>query len=160
MIYNLEKEVGEFISSQIPFAKIGSQNNFVLEMLVDEEDIIQIKIGQKVVVSLEAYADTSFMCEITKIYPQKDPIKQTFKVEGVFLERPTKLLYGMSGESNIIIEQKENALVIPRSLINDKSEVRTKEGLVKVKTGLKDMDKIEIINGLDLNTQILPLDED
>ncbi len=160
MIYHVDKEIGEFISSQIPFAQIGSKKNFVLEMLVDEEDITQVKIGQKVIVSLDAYADTSFMCEVTKIYPQKDIIKQTFTVEGIFLEQPPTLLFGMSGESNIIIDQKENVIIIPREFINDKNQVNTKEGLVTVKTGLKDMNNIQIIEGISLSTKIYPLDED
>jgi multidrug resistance efflux pump len=160
MVYNVDKEIGEFISSQIPFAQIGSKKNFVLEMLVDEEDITQIKIGQKVVVSLEAYADTSFMCEVTKIYPQKDLINQTFTVEGIFLEQPPTLLFGMSGESNVIIDQQEDALVIPREFIDEKNQVNTKKGLVIVKTGLKDMNNIQILEGISLETKIYPLDED
>lgn len=160
MVYNVDKEIGEFISSQIPFAQIGSKKNFVLEMLVDEEDITQIKIGQKVIVSLEAYADTSFMCEVTKIYPQKDLIKQTFTVEGIFLEQPPTLLFGMSGESNIVIDQQENALIIPREFINEKNQVKTKEGLITVKTGLRDMNNIQILEGINLETKIYPLDED
>ena len=52
MIYNVDKEIGEFISSQIPFDQIGNKKNFVLEMLVDEEDITQIKIGHQVILSL------------------------------------------------------------------------------------------------------------
>jgi HlyD family secretion protein len=160
MIYSVEKEMGEFISSQIPFAQIGSKNIFVVEMLVDEEDITQVRIGQKVVVSLEAYPDTAFMCEVTKIYPQKDAVKQTFTVEGIFLEQPKTLFFGMSGESNIIIEQQDNALVIPREYINDKNQVRTKEGMVTVKTGLKDMSYIQILEGITVNTKIYPLDED
>jgi HlyD family secretion protein len=160
MIYSIEKEIGEFISSQIPFAQIGSKNNFVIEMLVDEEDITQVRIGQKVVVSLEAYPDTAFLCEVTKIYPQKDPVKQTFTVEGIFLEQPKTMFFGMSGESNIIIEQQENVLVIPREYINDKNQVRTKDGLITVKTGLKDMSHIQILEGLTVNSKIYPLDED
>jgi multidrug resistance efflux pump len=159
MIYSVEKEIGEFISSQIPFGQIGSKNNFVIEMLVDEEDITQIKIGQKVVVSLDAYADTSFMCEITKIYPQKDLIKQTFTVEGIFLEQPATVLFGMSGESNIIIDHQENAIVIPREYLNDKNQVNTKEGLITVKTGLKDMNHVQILDGITVDTKIFPLDE-
>mgnify|MGYP000206134584 FL=1 len=100
------------------------------------------------------------MCEVTKIYPQKDLIKQTFTVEGIFLEQPPTLLFGMSGESNIIIDRQENVLIIPREFINDKSQVNTKEGLINVKTGLKDMNNIQILEGINLETKIYPIDED
>lgn len=160
MVYSVQKQTGEFISPQIPFAQIGSKNKFVLKMLVDEEDITQIKIGQQVVVSLESYPNETFSCEVSKIYPQKDPINQTFTVEGIFLETPKILLYGMSGESNIIIEEIEDALVIPRSYLNENNEVKTNDNLIKVKTGLKDMEYVQIIEGLDEQTKIYPPNED
>lgn len=160
MVYDVQKETGEFISPQMPFAQIGSRDKFVLKMLVDEEDITQIVIGQQVVASLESYPGETFQCEVTKIYPQKDPVNQTFTVEGIFLETPSTLLYGMSGESNIIIEEVEEALVIPRIYLNESSEVKTSSGLIKVTTGLKDMEYVQIIDGLDENTKIYPHDED
>ncbi|MCB9195232.1 MAG: efflux RND transporter periplasmic adaptor subunit [Flavobacteriales bacterium] len=160
MVYNVQKETGEFISSQMPFAQIGSKDKFVLKMLVDEEDITQVKIGQHVIVSLESYPGEIFQCEVTKIYPLKDQVNQTFTVEGIFLETPPTLLYGMSGESNIIVEEIQDALVIPREFVNENNEVNTADGLVKVQTGLKDMEFIQITDGIDENTKIFPLHED
>ncbi|MCB9197312.1 MAG: efflux RND transporter periplasmic adaptor subunit [Flavobacteriales bacterium] len=159
MVYSVQKEIGEFISSQMPFALIGSRDQFVLEMLVDEEDITQIKLGQQVIVSLEAYPDTTFRCEVTKILPQKDPINQTFTVEAIFLEKPNTLLLGMSGESNIIIQELESAIVIPRDYLSENKEVMTKDGLKKVKTGLMNLEFVQILEGLDENTLIFPLNE-
>jgi HlyD family secretion protein len=160
LVYSVEKEIGEYISPQTPFGQIGSKNAFIIEMQVDEEDITKVRIGQKVIVALEAYPDTSFMCEVAKIYPQKDLIRQTFTIEGIFLEQPKTLLFGMSGECNIIIEQEEKAIVIPREYINDKNQVKTKDGLVEVKIGLKDINYVQIIYGITTHTQIFPLDED
>lgn len=160
LVYNIQKETGEFISSQMPFAQIGSQDNFVIKMLVDEEDITQIKIGQEVIIALESYPGETFNCQVTKIHPQKDLVNQTFTVEGIFLNSPSKLLYGMSGESNIIVATIEDALVIPREYLNNNNEVNTKNGLVSVKTGLKDMEFIQIVDGIDENTLIFPHDED
>lgn len=159
-VYNVQKETGEFISPQMPFAQIGSSDQFVLKMLVDEEDITQVMIGQQVVVSLESFPDETFQCEVTKIYPQKDPVNQTFTVEGIFLEKPSTLLYGMSGESNIVIEEIAEALVIPREYLNDNNEVNTGNELEKVTVGLKDMEHVQIIDGLDENTKIYPHNED
>lgn len=159
-IYNLQKQTGEFISPQIPFAQIGSKDQFVLKMLVDEEDITQITIGQQVIVSLESFPGETFHCQVTKIYPQKDPVNQTFTVEGVFLDAPNKLLYGMSGESNIIIEEIEETLTVPRKYLNDNNEVKTKDGLIQVKTGLKDLEFVQILEGIDGTTKIFPINED
>lgn len=159
MVYSVQKEIGEFISSQMPFALIGSRDQFILEMLVDEEDITQVKLGQQVIVSLEAYPDTTFRCQVTKIFPQKDPINQTFTVEAIFLEKPDKLLLGMSGECNIIIQELESAIVIPREYLNENDEVMTKEGLKKVKIGLKNLEFVQITEGINVNTLIFPLNE-
>lgn len=159
-IYNVHKEIGEFISPQTPFAEIGSRDQFVLEMHVDEEDITKIKVGQRVIVSLEAYPDTTFDCEVSKIYPQKDLKNETFVLEGIFLEKPKALLSGMSGESNIIIKQAENVLVIPRSYLSNQNEVKTDDGMKEVKVGLKSLEFVEILGGIDEKTTIYRLDED
>lgn len=160
MVYNVQKETGEFISSQMPFAQIGSKDQFTIKMLVDEEDITSIKIGQQVIVSLEAYPNDVFICEVSKILPQKDPVNQTFTVEGFFLETPPTLYYGMSGESNIIIEEIEDALVIPREYLNENGEVNIGSELIKVEAGLKDLEFVQILDGLTESTEIFLHDED
>jgi len=153
-VYALYKEPGEIITTMEPLAAIGSATNFIIEMLVDEVDIVQISEEQDVLINLDAYADKVFKGKVSKIYPQKDQRNQTFKVEAIF-ENPPEVLYpGLSGEANIVIATKNKVLSIPKSYIIDGNKVKTDDGLVTITTGLQNMELIEVLTGIAKDTYI------
>ncbi len=153
-VYALYKEPGEIVTSIQPLATIGSAKRFIIELLVDEVDIVQIALTQDVLINLDAYNDRVFKGKVSKIYPKKDERNQTFTVEAVFVSQPEILYPGLSGEANIIIAKKEKVLTIPKSYLLDDNKVKTDEGYVTVKTGLQNMDYIEILSGISKDTYI------
>ncbi len=153
-IYALYKNQGEIISSMEPLAAIGSASDFIIEMLIDEVDIVKIAVGQKVVISLDAYQGEVFQGKVSKIYPKKDERNQTFMIEALFDEAPEKLFPGLSGEANIIISTKENVLTIPKEYITDDHKVKTDDGYISIETGLQNMDLVEVVSGITQETSI------
>lgn len=153
-VYAVLKNPGEIVSIQEPVAKIGSADVFIIEMLVDEVDIAKVKTGQKVLITLDAYGTQVFEAKVTKIYPAKDLRSQTFKIEARFDKQPESLYPGLSGEANIVISRKEKALTIPYTYLTEDNKVQTDDGMVTVKTGFKNMDRVEILSGIDANTFI------
>lgn len=147
-VYQLTKERGELVSMQEPIAVIGDANLFVLKLLVDEVDISKIEIGQKVSVHLEAFPNRVFHAKVTKIAPKMDERSQTFEIEAQFLKQPTHLFMGLSGEANIVINEKKNALLLPISYLLPGNKVQTTNGIVKVRTGLSNWEYVEILGGL------------
>ena len=123
--------------------------------MIDEVDIVNVKIGQQTIVTLDAYKGKTFDAVITKIYPNKDIKTQTFKVEAKLLQSPGNLFAGLSGEANIVISQKKNTMTIPIEYLIDGQKVLTEQGEVNVKTGLSNLKEVEILSGLDTNTVIL-----
>ncbi|NJB72185.1 multidrug efflux pump subunit AcrA (membrane-fusion protein) [Saonia flava] len=158
-VYALFKNPGEIATTMEPLASIGSKNVFVLDMLVDEVDVIKIKVGQKAMVTLDAYNSRVFETKINKIYPRKDERSQTFKVEAIFIAPPEVLYPGLSGEANIIIAQKENILTIPKEYLIGENKVLTENGEVEIDLGLENLDHIEVLKGLDSETYILKPDQ-
>ncbi len=153
-VYEVLKEAGEMVSQQEPIAIIGSAEQFVVEMDIDEIDITRVENGQRILISLDAYPNQVFNAFVSHIYPRKDMATQTFRVEARFLETPNKLFSGLSGEANIIIRQKENTLVIPRTYLTGDNKVKTDAGLVQVETGLQNLDKVEILSGIESTTNL------
>ena len=153
-VYALNKEPGEIVNSREPVAVLGSETRFIIEMLVDEVDIVQLKPDQEVVITLDAYDSQMFKGQITKIYPKKDERNQTFKVEAEFIEVPSVLYPGLSGEANIIIGQKSNVLTIPKNYVIDGNKVRTDDGLKEISIGLQNMEYVEVLSGLSIETNI------
>lgn len=153
-VYALYKEPGEIVTTMEPLASVGSANNFVVEMLVDEVDIVRISNGQRIIIHLDAYDGKVFTGKVSKIYPKKDERNQTFKVEAVF-ENPPDILYpGLSGEANIIIAEKTNVLTIPKTYLIDDNKVKTDDGIINVTKGLQNMEYVEILSGITKDTPI------
>lgn len=154
-VYALYKNPGEIVTSMEPLASVGSKNIFIIEMLVDEVDIVKLNLGQKVLITIDAYQSEVFEARVSKIYPRKDERSQTFKVESIFENQPEVLYPGLSGEGNIIIAQRKEALTIPKRYLIDKNKVQTEDGLVEVSLGLQNLEEVEILDGINANTYIL-----
>ncbi|MFD0798716.1 efflux RND transporter periplasmic adaptor subunit [Maribacter chungangensis] len=154
-VYALYKNPGEIVSIMEPLAAIGSSDVFVVDLLVDEVDIVNVKTGQKVLLVLDAYSATVFEASVHKIYPKKDERSQTFTVEALFNAPPAVLYPGLSGEANIVVAQQTDALVIPRDYLLEGNKVRTETGLQTIQLGLQDLDRVQVLKGLDAQTYIL-----
>ncbi len=157
-VYEVLKKVGEAVNPQTPVALIGSENDFILKLLIDEVDISRLQIGQLIIVSLDAFENETFECELKKIYPSKDLRSQTFTIEAAFKTQPKILMNGLSGEANIIVSKKDHVLTLPSQYINEKNQVNTKKGLVQVEVGISSLQFTEILNGIDTTTEIYKLE--
>ncbi|WP_235855490.1 efflux RND transporter periplasmic adaptor subunit [Flagellimonas pelagia] len=153
-VYALYKNPGEIVNTVEPVAAIGRSDKFIVELLVDEVDIVKLKIGQKVLITLDSYNSEVFEATLDKIYPRKDDRSQTFKVEALFTEPPATLYPGLSGEGNIIIAEKEETLTIPKEYLINGSKVLTDNGEIEVTVGLQNLESMEILGGIDEKTAI------
>jgi len=153
-IYSITKEEGESILPQEYFAEIGSAEQFIIELQVDEKDIAKLNIGQEVVLNLDAYPGKVFKAELSKIYPSKNIRTQSFKLEAEFLRPPEKLYAGLSGEANIIIKKEEDVLSIPLEYLTTDNKILTEDGEIELKLGDRNMQYIHIIEGIDSTTTI------
>jgi multidrug efflux pump subunit AcrA (membrane-fusion protein) len=154
-VYELLKEVGESVNDQEPFALLGSSNEFIVKMQVDEVDIVRINTGQLIYVTLDAYENQVFEAVVTQIIPQMKQETQTFWVKGTFVNPPKVLYSGLRGEANVVIAQKEKTLTIPLEYLINSNKVLTENGTLTVSTGLRSLERVEIIEGLDSSTVIL-----
>ncbi|MFT6921731.1 MAG: HlyD family secretion protein [Crocinitomicaceae bacterium] len=148
IVYDVFKESGEFVTVQEPVAMIGSKDAFIIKMRIDEVDVTKLKLGQKVIVALEAYKNKTFSAKITRISPKMDSQTQTFEIEAEFIETPKSLFMGLTGEGNIVISESKSSLVIPLEYLMPNNKVTTENGLVNVKTGSRSISHVEILSGL------------
>jgi HlyD family secretion protein len=156
LIYGLDCSVGELVSPQRPLGMIGSARQFILEMLIDESDIMDVHVGQEVVVTLDSYENEVFEAFVTKIYPLMDLTSKSFKIEAEFVDPPAVLYPNMNFEANIIINSKEDVLLVPREYLIDEKYVLLENGdTIKVETGLKDYQMIEVLSGISESDRII-----
>lgn len=148
-LFDVLVKEGMLITSQMPLAVIGEKNKYLLELDVDENDMVKVILGQKIVVTLDSYKGKVFEAKVDKIYPIMDERSRTFKIEAHFDNPPAKLYPNLTAEANIIIQTKKNALTIPKSyLIDDKFVLVNEDEKRQVKIGLNDYQNVEILEGL------------
>jgi multidrug efflux pump subunit AcrA (membrane-fusion protein) len=156
IVYSLAKSKGEIVSLQTPLAIIGDARNFIIEMQVDEYDILKIKKGLPVLITMDSYKGEVFKALVTKINPLMNERSKTFIVEATFVNPPKVLYPNISFEANIIINTKDKAMLVPRSyVVNDSIVIKSNGEKAVVKTGLKDYQKIEILSGITANDELL-----
>ena len=109
-----------------------------------------------VIVTLDSYKGQTFEAKVTKINPLMNERSKTFIVESEFVKAPELLYPNTSFEANVVLFSRENALLIPRNcLINDSLVIKSNGDTIKVKTGLKDYQKIEILSGITADDELL-----
>lgn len=148
-VYILFKEKGEMINTQTPLAVLGDADDFILELQVDEYDIVKVKKGQNILVTLDSYKGQIFEASVTKVNPIMNERSKTFTVEAAFVKQPPTLYPNLTLEANIIIQIKKNVLTLPRKfVIDDEFVIKENGNKVKIQIGLKDYKKVEIISGI------------
>jgi HlyD family secretion protein len=158
-VYSILKAKGEMVNTQSPVALIGDADAFTLELQVDEYDISRIIPGQKILLNMDSYKGEVFEAVVEKINPLMSERSRSFTIEASFTKKPPVLYPNLTCEANILIQQKEKAITIPRNYLLDGDYVLLKnKEKRKVTTGLKDYQKVEIISGLTVNDIILKPD--
>ena len=150
----MNKKKGELINNLGAIAVIGN-DDFLIELNVDEADIVKIKKGQMVFVRMDSYKTEVFDATITAIDPMMNARTRSFTVEAEFTKKPTELFPNLTVEANIVIHTKQNALTIPRTYLINDSTVLLQGGQIQVvKTGLMDYSLVEILDGITNTTRI------
>lgn len=126
---------------------------------VDESDIGQVRIGQKVKLTLDAYPDEEFEGEVGKIAFAAITTKgggTAFPVDILLPENEKeKFKIGMNGDAEMIIAQEKEVFTVPIETIKEKNGKRYVEVIegrsikeVEVETGIESENEIQIIKGL------------
>lgn len=156
IVYSILKSKGEIVTPQTPIAVIGNFRDFVLELQVDENDILRVQKGQKVVVTLDSYKKQVFEAEVTKLSEIMNERSKTFLVEAKFTKAPPKLFPNITFEANILLSQKDKVILVPRNFLKNDSIITLASGEERVvKIGLKDFQKAEVLSGLKATDEIV-----
>lgn len=153
------KSNGDYVRKGDVIAVIADAKQIEVILNVDETSIGKIKLGQKVFVKLNTDVSTIYQAKITEILAAFDEKSQSFICKAVFEESVKMALYGTQLEANILTSEKNNALLIPRDLMDfgNRVHVKGKEEYVTIKTGIISSEYVEVLDGISKDDLILPL---
>ncbi len=150
--------VGDLIGSNSPIATIIAVGR-TIEAKISEENFAAIRLGQKASVRFLTFGADQYNAVISKILPSADAATQRYTVYlDVFLPEGRVLLPGLTGEVQIIIAERPNALIIPRrALVGDYVYVAAGGRLErrKVAKGFDSLNKVEILEGLSVGEEVV-----
>lgn len=147
-VLQVYKEEGDLVKRGEVVALVGGGKKQA-KLFVSEEDIKEIKLRQQVVLNLNTEKDKTYEGVVSKIYPAFDDLEQSFIVEATFTDVPQVLFCNTQLQANIIIGQREGALVIPSGFLSDGDSVLIKNGDLKfVKVGIRNDQWVEVLEGI------------
>ena len=150
-------------SSTSTLAVIYDLSEVTFEMSVDELDVSRIKVGQTVNVTADAIEGKTFTGKVTNISLQSSQSNGVTNYPvTVTLDEVGDLLPGMNVDGTIILDQVDDALMIPvdslmrgnRVYVKDDSVTRQQGNIpagfkaVDVETGISNDDYVQITSGL------------
>lgn len=155
-VYKKRKQLGDYVKKGDVIAVVGNPNNIYANLSIDESNMSKIKLGQNVVIQLNTNTQKTYKAQLAEILPAFDEATQSFYVKAFFTENLDFTITGTQLQANIIIGEKKNVLVIPRSYLGYGNKVLVeKKKAVDVKTGIISTDWVEITGGLTENQSIL-----
>jgi len=159
VVFQTTKEKGELIRRNESVAIVGKAGEYYLRLTIDEMDIEKVRPRQKIMVKIDAFADKVFKAEVEKVYPLVDRKQQSVRVDAKLLEPLPTHFSGLAVEANIVIQEKQETLVIPKRLLlpGDTVLIATDDGVrkIRVKTGIQTLEEIEILDGLDTTSRMI-----
>ena len=157
-IENVYKKDGDLVRKGDVIADLGAGLQ-IARLLIAEEDIQRIQLGQRVLVSLNTDKVHVFNATVTKIYPSFNTNDQAFIAEATFDPLPPNLRNGTQLQANIILGEKHHALVIPTNYLlpGDSVILAPDHSHIPVKTGIHTLEWVEITSGLRDNQSIQPI---
>jgi RND family efflux transporter MFP subunit len=143
-------EVGEIAEPGTVLFWIGEAKPLRVVAEVNEEDIPQIKAGQRVLIRADAFPGRTLEGTVDSITPKGDPIAKTYRVY-LALPDETPLLIGMTVELNIIVRVVRDALLLPVAAVQGNAVFVIEGGRIRrreLSVGIRGTTDVEILSGL------------
>ena len=141
---------GDLVFANNLLFTIATKDTYV-EGQVNEEDVGEIRDGMKADVRLYSFSQRQFTAKVSTVLPSTDANSQRYTVVLYLENAPDNLRAGMTGEMNIIIARRENALIVPSRALQNEQLLLVDDGVIAprtVKTGYRGLDTTEIASGL------------
>lgn len=158
MVLRQDGEIGEVVDARATVMWVGQPRPLRVTAEVDEEDIPLVAGGQKVLIKADAFPGVVLSATVGEITPRGDPVQKSFRVR-LALPDDTVLRIGMTVETNIVVREVSEALLVPASAVIDSRAVLVLDGdrlrSRAVKTGIRGRQAVEILEGLQLGEGIV-----
>lgn len=161
-------EVGSVVSAKQLLLTIADLNQLIIRTAVSELLLPKLRVGQRLVVRVDAYPGQQLSGTISLISPQVAPATRTGEIEVRVANAAGRLKPGMLARLTIVTERRENALAIPGDAIIVKSDGQNLVFVAQdsvahqrvITTGLIMKSETEIRNGLHAGERVVVMGQE
>lgn len=153
-IVSVDVEEGAQVTAGTQLMTMVEDSGMSLALSVDELDILNVKPGQQVKLSVDALEDVELTGVVEKIAPlgNTESAVTTYDVYVTLDDVDERIKGGMNVSGQIVVETAEDALVIPTQALGKDQEgyyVTLADGQTRhVQTGIMTDDRVQILSGL------------
>lgn len=153
---------GAYLKPGDDIANLESLGAMKLDFRVPETYLARLATGQTLAARVDAWPDQSFEGIIYAIDPAVDPETRTVLLRARLPNKGNKLRPGLFARVNLVLEQRENALIAPEQAIVPLGQtpfvyrvIDSKAVKTPVKPGLRRPGRVEILDGLNAGDQVV-----
>ena len=155
---------GQTITTSDPIVVLSDR--LIIQAQVDETDIGKVKLGQLAEITLDAYPEIKVNGKVDHIYYESKIVNNVtiYAVDIVPEHVPDVFRSGMSANVQIVMEQKEHVLLLPKEAVKNKNNksfvmIRQEKGekptRQEVQVGISDDTNVEIVTGLTADDKVV-----
>jgi len=161
VVSRLEVKEGEFVAPRAVLMEMYDPDSLVIRAAVPERYAVAISPDMRVDIRLDAYPQKSVHGRITRIYPYLDDRMRTRTME-IVPDKPLDLLPGMFARLQMVLEEHDDAIMVPREAIvstpQGESVFVVREGKAEqrgVETGIEEEKQIQILSGVGAGDKVV-----
>jgi RND family efflux transporter MFP subunit len=142
IVTKINVKEGDIISTQTALLHFITQQKIV-KLSLNEIDAVKVKVGQKVILTFDAFPDLSLTGKVSEISPV-GTVSQgvtSFDIKIVLDSDEERIKPGMSANAEIIVETKTDVLSLPNSAVKSEGNSRYVQ-LIEAPNEIKDKLKI------------------
>jgi len=149
--------VGEAVGANTAMVTLVNLKGLRLDATVDETDVGQLAVGQAVNVTLDALSGVTLKGQVSAIAPNATVQSGvvTYVVQIAVPSSDPRLRAGLTANANIVVQQKENVLLVPNRAIKVTRNQRTVQVMEngqlaekQIRTGMSNDQFTEVTEGL------------
>ncbi len=105
---------GDNVKSKTPLFTVAQLNKMKIRIWLSDTERMQIKKGMPV---LARAGGKTFSGKVAELSMGVDPMKQAFSADLIFDNKSREILPGLTANVKVVLYKKEQAVVLPRSLV-------------------------------------------
>lgn len=164
IITEINTKKGQIVSPSQSVINMLSSEPFQIKVDIYEQDIVNVKVGDKAKIDLVAFPKKTFEGKVMSIDPAETIVDNVvyYEVTIEFPNQPQGIRSGMTADITIEASKKENVLRIPKNAVVQIDGTQTVQVVVNGKignrtitTGLEGNDYFEVKSGLNEGDEII-----